>query len=207
MSSTRKKSERQGSTSSQRSSSSRSSRQGSMSKQGSVQVPRRAERKATLKDLEEVLYEIDVHDEVEVPLDSPPPYQARPPQQPTPDKSPKTPQPSKKLQTGSAARILWPMAMGVPLLVAGGLMFFATCSDSFWRSKLSNVNVKVSSDIFESLTEAAGKLNNDSGTDSASQTRRAEVMAAVGIPANSTIVGSLMLDMWGWCLSPSDGGR
>ncbi|KAK4689837.1 hypothetical protein P7C73_g268, partial [Tremellales sp. Uapishka_1] len=133
-----------------------------------------------------------------------------------------------------ASRILWPIALLLPVLGAGVLLYLITCSSESWRADLSVVKVLLPSSEYAALYSAGlpqsqDQSSNSSITSSSSvgvsansaggtaSTRIATVassspMALASGVSRMTIrddstprgAGYLTLGFWGWCLESVD---
>ena len=110
------------------------------------------------------------------------------------------------LRLSLPARIIWPIALLIPLGTAGALLYLVTCSSDSMRPDFGVVNIAVPPDVFDPLFQAASSMvqigsqgSNASSLDGASSSGLLSFKRQTNVSG-----GDICLGMWGWCLRTDD---
>ncbi|WVN88006.1 uncharacterized protein L203_103204 [Cryptococcus depauperatus CBS 7841] len=108
--------------------------------------------------------------------------------------------------------IPWRLAVILPLLTTGCLLYLLTCSAPSWRANWSVVKISVPNGEFGRIYDAAGAITGQSKNN----TKRAAVTMKRVPPAQGGISvrdsggndegGQVTINMWGWCVKPTIDG-
>nr|ODO03724.1 hypothetical protein L204_00061 [Cryptococcus depauperatus CBS 7855] len=108
--------------------------------------------------------------------------------------------------------IPWRIAVILPLLTTGCLLYLLTCSAPSWRANWSVVKISVPNGEFGRIYDAAGAITGQSknNTKRASVTMKrvpsAQGDISVRDSGGNDEGGQVTINMWGWCVKPTIDG-